>query len=513
MKSQLGPSSIASAVIRFVVISLKEVARSKVKGGMKKKPVRKSRRQVAAKDISEGQQAEESIRFQARLLDSLEQAVIATDMAGAVIYWNRFAESLYGWSAEEVAGRNIMELTPADISKAQGAEILSRLRAGESWSGEFFVPRRDGSQFPAMISDSPVYDDEGTMIGIVGISRDITERKRIEGALRESEDRYRDLVEHSLDLICTHDLDGLILSVNRAAVNLIGFDPKDFIGKRSIRDILAREVRYQFDDYMDRIRKDGVASGVMAVQTARGEKRIWEYYNTLRTDGVAAPIVRGMAHDITERWRTEQALRASEGRLAGIVDSAMDAIITIDDAQHIIVFNAAAEKMFRCASREAVGKPLDRFIPERSQSAHRNHISDFSRTGVTNRAMGAAVAVSGLRSDGEEFPIEASISQIETDGQKLYTVILRDITDRRRAETEREQLIVQLQDALAKIKVLTGLLPICANCKKIRDKEGAWNDLEVYLQIHSEAEFTHGICPECAQRLYPEFFDDGNTLD
>ncbi len=496
----------------------------KNEGGTKKKSGGKSRRQVSAKTSrrkqagkatpSEGSiRLEESIRFQARLLDFLEQAVIATDLAGAVIYWNRFAQSLYGWSAEEVMGRDIMELTPADISREQGAEILSRLRAGESWSGEFMVRRRDGAQFPAMVTDSPVYDDEGRMIGIVGISRDITERKRIGEALRESEDRYRDLVEHSLDLICTHDLDGMILSVNRAAVNLIGYDPKDFIGKRSIRDILAHEVRHEFDKYMDRIRQDGSASGVMAVQTARGEKRIWEYYNTLRTQGVAAPIVRGMAHDITDRWRTEQALRASEGRLAGIVDSAMDAIITIDDSQRIIVFNGAAESMFRCASRDAIGQPVDRFIPERFRSAHGDHIRQFSQAEVTNRAMIASGSVSGLRADGEEFPIEASISKVEADGQNLYTVILRDITDRRRAEAEREQLICQLQDALAKIKVLTGLLPICANCKKIRDKEGAWNDLEVYLKIHSEAEFTHGICPQCAQRLYPEFFDNGGTLD
>lgn len=446
------------------------------------------------------------------MLDFLEQAVIATDLAGAVIYWNRFAESLYGWSAEEVAGRNIMEITPAESSRDRGAEILSLLRSGKSWSGEFVVRRRDGTVFPAMITDSPVYDEEGNLTGAVCLSRDITERKRMEEALRESEDRYRDLVEHSLDLICTHDLDGLIVSVNRAAVNLLGYDPKDFIGKRSVRDILARESRNQFDDYMERIRRDGVASGVMAVQTARGEKRIWEYYNTLRTDGVAAPIVRGMAHDITDRWRTEQALRASEGRLAAILNSAMDAIITIDDSQRIIMFNPAAEKMFRCLSSEAIGQSIDRFIPERSRSAHRDHIRDFSQSGTTNRAVVPSSAVSGLRTNGEEFPIEASISQVEAGGQKLYTVILRDITDRRRAETEREQLIAQLQDALARIKMLTGLLPICANCKKIRDTKGQWNDLEVYIRVHSEAEFTHGICPQCARKLYPDFFDEGGTL-
>ncbi len=142
------------------------------------------------------------------------------------------------------------------------------------------------------------------------------ERKRIGDALSGSEDRYRDLVEHSRDLICTHDLEGIILSVNEVAVRLMGYDPKDFINKRSIRDILVPETRHMFDDYLARIKRDGVASGLMVVQTRSGEKRIWEYHNTLRTEGVASPIVRGMAHDVTERVQMERALRQSEERLA-----------------------------------------------------------------------------------------------------------------------------------------------------------------------------------------------------
>ncbi|HEY7184225.1 MAG TPA: PAS domain S-box protein, partial [Blastocatellia bacterium] len=133
-------------------------------------------------------------------------------------------------------------------------------------------------------------------------------------------------------------------------------------------------------------------------------------------------------------------LRLSEAKLAGILASAMDAIITVDEGQRVVLFNAAAEKMFRCPAAEALGESLDRFIPERFRAAHREHIHIFGETKVTQRAMGNMRSLFAVRSDGEEFPIEASISQLESGGQKLFTVILRDITERKRVE---EQLIEQ----------------------------------------------------------------------
>ena len=152
------------------------------------------------------------------------------------------------------------------------------------------------------------------------------------------------------------------------------------------------------------------------------------------------------------RKRTEEALRESQSRVSGVVNSAMDAIIMVDANQRVVLFNAAAEKMFRCTADETIGQRLERLIPARFWVDHSAHMSEFGETGVTTRAMARARAVSGLRSDGEEFPIEASISQIETGGQKLVTVIMRDITERRTAEealrtalTEVSQLKDQLQ--------------------------------------------------------------------
>jgi PAS domain S-box-containing protein len=129
-------------------------------------------------------------------------------------------------------------------------------------------------------------------------------------------------------------------------------------------------------------------------------------------------------------------LRLSEAKLAGILASAMDAIITVDEDQRVVLFNAAAEKMFRCSAREALGQTLDRFIPGRFREAHQDHIRVFGETRVTQRTMGKMRPLYGLRSDGEEFPIEASISQIDADDHKLFTAIVRDISEKKRLEAQ-----------------------------------------------------------------------------
>lgn len=131
------------------------------------------------------------------------------------------------------------------------------------------------------------------------------------------------------------------------------------------------------------------------------------------------------AREITQR---------SEARLAAIVGSAMDAIISVDGEQKVLLFNAAAEAMFRCSAAEALDQPLDRFIPQRFRAVHQEHVQGFGRTSHTSRSMRSLGTLSGVRANGDEFPIEASISQVEVAGQKTYTVILRDITERKLAE-------------------------------------------------------------------------------
>ncbi len=125
----------------------------------------------------------------------------------------------------------------------------------------------------------------------------------------------------------------------------------------------------------------------------------------------------------------------NEARMMAIIRSSSEAIITIDEQQRIVMFNPAAEAVFRCSAMDAIGSSIDRFIPARYRGEHRKHVERFGETGVTERKMGRQQPVLiGLRADGEEFPIEASISQIHDGQAKLYTVMLRDVTERVRAE-------------------------------------------------------------------------------
>ncbi|GJL55481.1 MAG: hypothetical protein NPIRA02_26130 [Nitrospirales bacterium] len=148
---------------------------------------------------------------------------------------------------------------------------------------------------------------------------------------------------------------------------------------------------------------------------------------------------------------TEEGLQAIELQLAGVIHSAMDAIITVDEKQRIVIFNAAAEKMFGRSVPQVIGTTIDQFIPSRFRKEHPQHIERFGQTKVTNRRMGKLGAISGLRSNGVEFPIEASISHVEVSGKRLFTVIIRDITERKQAEEQIARLGSLLEESLNEI--------------------------------------------------------------
>jgi PAS domain S-box-containing protein len=152
------------------------------------------------------------------------------------------------------------------------------------------------------------------------------------------------------------------------------------------------------------------------------------------------------------KHQADRELVEGRQRLAGIVGSAMDAIVSADAHQRIILFNAAAEKMFCCSAAEAIGQPLDRFIPERFRAAHAGHVKAFGESGITSHVMNPVPSLRALRADGEEFPMEASISQVVVGGQEVFTVILRDITERKRAE----QALIESE---AKFRQLANSIP------------------------------------------------------
>jgi len=243
------------------------------------------------------------------------------------------------------------------------------------------------------------------------------------------------VVESSTDTIFNKTLDGTILTWNRAAQELYGYRPDEIIGK-NVGVLAPPEKSTEIVGILERLRRGEKIAPFETERVTKDGRRLQISLSISPVQDENGNIVEAatIARDVTERRKAEEALKANQERLRGIVESAMDAIITVDKKQRIVVFNAAAQQIFLCPASEALGQPLDKFIPAKYRNVHRQHINNFGSTGVTSRSMYSPGNLLGLRADGEEFPIEATISTVELGGERLYSVILRDITERKRAE-------------------------------------------------------------------------------
>ncbi len=290
--------------------------------------------------------------------------------------------------------------------------------------------RKDGSKIWISVNAHAIRDDDGKILYYEGTAQDITERKRAEQALRESEERYRDLVENSHELICTHDLDGQILSVNRAARELFGYELHEFVGKKNIRDILAPKVRDQFGMYMQRILKEGATSGTMLVQTRNGEHRLLEYYNSLRTEGVAAPIVRGIARDTTEARRSEHALRESEERYRELFENSKDAFYVHDINGIYTSVNRASEKLSGYTREQIIGKHFSEFMtPEHARQVQRQLQKKLESAGETS------YEIEMITKKGRQVPVEISSRLIVENGMPVGVQgCVRDISEKKKSQ-------------------------------------------------------------------------------
>jgi hypothetical protein len=271
---------------------------------------------------------------------------------------------------------------------------------------------------------------------------------RVTGTLAQeaadNESRLNSIIGSAMDAIITVDEDQKIVLFNAAAEKIFRCAAQEAVGSPLERFIPER-FREAHHEHVRRFGEAGVTTRRMGARTV---------LSGLRTTGEEFPIDASISHatvagrkfytvilrDVTERQdalerqqAAQRQLEESERRLQSIIGSAMDAIITLDEQQNVVLFNAAAERIFGCRAREAVGAPIERFIPERYRATHREHVRRFGEAGVTMRRMGGNLVLAGLRENGEEFPIDASISHATVSGHKFYTVILRDVTARQRS--------------------------------------------------------------------------------
>ena len=353
-------------------------------------------------------------------------------------------------------------LHPEDRERVIDAVQAAVQRGEKTCTLEYRFRRRDGSY--ATLSDRTyiVRDELGNAVRAMGAMTDITERKEAAEALRESEERYRDLVENSRELICTHDLNGLVLSANPATAAALGYELDEYVGEKTIPDILLPKVRHQFDEYMARLRKDGATNGIMLVKTKSGEIRTWEYYNSLRTEGVTAPVVRGMARDITEELHARKALRQSEERYRELFENSRDAIYLHDMSGRYLSVNSAAEELSGYSRDEILGKNFTDFVSaEFIPEIRENFVKKLGTEGAT------MYEVEIIRKGGKRVPVEVSSRMLyKEDLPVAVQGTIRDISERKNSqailreysrrlveaqEMERKKIARELHDEIGQI--------------------------------------------------------------
>jgi PAS domain S-box-containing protein len=408
----------------------------------------------------ERQRVEDERQVFVSLLDASSDFIGIADPNGKPIYLNPAGRRMIGLDPAFPVGQiTIQECYPPEIRQFVGDVILKTMAERNSWSGET-VLQNFATHERIPVSDTHFMirgKRSGQILGSGAVIRDISEQRRIaaereqalarekkarqaaEAAneqLRESEERFRLTIDNAPIGMALVALDGRFVRVNRALCELTGYDASE------LTKLTYQQITHPDDVDSDVAQAARLASG--EIQRYQLEKRY------IRKDGSTVAIMRSVSilrgrdgtplyyiaqiEDITERKRAENALRLSEAKFSGIVSIAADAIIFVDEAQRITVFNDGAANIFGYSAAEALGSQLDRLIPARFRSQHRQHFAAFAEGEQASRRMGDRQDVYGLRENGDEFPAEASIAKVAVGDARFFAVVLRDITYRKRSE-------------------------------------------------------------------------------
>jgi two-component system sensor kinase FixL len=366
-------------------------------------------------------------------------------MDGKIIFWAAGMERLYGFTAQEAVGRASHDLldTEFPIPLPRIIEILAR---DGQWHGELTHRHRDGSMIEVASHWALQRAADGQASAIVEVNNDISDARRAQRESEATSELLAAIVASSDDAILSKTIDGLVTSWNAGAEHLFGYTAGEAVGQH-IRFIIPPERLAEEAAIIAAIVAGELIEHYETVRVAKDGRRLEISASISPIHDKQGRIVgaANVARDIAARKAADSALADSQRTLEGIVESAMDALITLDPHDCIIKFNPAAERMFGVARADVIGATIERFIPERFREGHSEHIRHFKDAGVTNRSMGALGAISGLRANGEEFPLEASISHVDVGGATIATVILRDITARKRLEAERAQHVQALE--------------------------------------------------------------------
>ena len=439
------------------------------------------------------------------VINSIHEGLTFSNAEGGFEIFNHRMREITGYSIEEAnrSGDFSQLIYPNPTDRQHALDGIQQIieRPGPQTS-ETVIATKSGGKRLLRVTSQMLGRLERRMF--LTTYEDITEARRIEDAVKESQERYRVLFETSPipTMIC--DSESLaFLEVNPAAIAHYGYTREEFL-KMTEHELLAAgnpgeaaappvAEAPEWAGLLCHRKKDG-----KVIQVAvKSHPLLWQKHQ--------AKLV--LVHDITDMLETQEELRIQKAYFERLFEAAPEGIALLDATSRVLNVNKAFEQMFGFAKQEVVRWDLLKTTipPEGAEEAR-------EALGAVMNGVPIHMEAPRRRKDGQL--IDVSIIAVPLDlgrGQKMAYVIYRDVTQRKKGEKEREELIDQLQKALADVNTLSGLLPVCAWCRKVRDDQGYYHQLEAYIAAHSAAKFTHGICPECLEKFTEEAEHERST--
>jgi PAS domain S-box-containing protein len=449
--------------------------------------------------VKEIKENEEKYR---ELTESISDVFFAMDKNLRYIYWNKASENLTGIPAKDAIGKHLAEIFP-DIKETKVEQFYKkvlRTKQSQSFLNKYRVRDRD---FVFEISAYP------TMNGVSVFVRDITEHKRMEEALQESEEKFKNLAEQSPNMVFVNKK-GRVVYANKKAEEIMGYSKEEFYSPHfNFLCLIAPESREQINSIYEQHLKSSKDVAPLEYRLVTKYGRILDAILTSRLityEGDKAIL--GTVIDITERKQLEEDLRSSEEMFRAISTSAMDAIILINNTSKITYWNPAAERIFGYTNEEAVGKQLDNLIiPQKHRELHLKSVIKAVKNGEIHEN---SIAFKAIRKNGTEIPIDLSISMLKIKDKTHMLGIIRDVSEHKKMENElkheRDMLEAVTENIGAGLAIISKDYRILWANKLLKQINGDCEGKMCYSTFNRLTD----ICPDCGVK---KVFESNATFD
>lgn len=406
---------------------------------------------VSMTDITERKRAEAQILFQASLLEQVANGVAVADMEGKLIYWNRYAEILHGWNAEEVLGKSVLEFLVSEKQKKFAKELINSIFLKDFAEVEISLMKKDGAEFPAHVSYSVLRNVEGEPSGILGISIDISERNKMLNSLRESRDLFFNTISSLNDAIFLINPESRLISdCNVAAEKIFGYMRAEIINQTTLFLHVDKNMYDEFGRRMNLgLEENGFFQTEFKAKRKNGEIFTTEHFVRPLLDKEGKIImVLSVLRDITNRKKAQELIKYQ----ASLFENVHDAILATDKNFRITAWNLAAEELYGWKAHEVLGKIVYEIIHSEFTEELRSNTLKLLSEGKYFSAEEWQ-----RRKDERAILVEGTTMALFDEQNNItgYVSMNRDITDRSRIEKEKEELLLKVQKTSDQLKTLS----------------------------------------------------------